>query len=257
MLIPIGDETNPPGIPWMTCLLIAANVLGFFQLTMPMASRPLDLRVPGASQYVDAVARQVGAPRQAVLKRVTSYDLFVFQRGGYVPARPDVLTLLSSMFLHVGFLHLLGNMIYLWIFGNNVEHRLGSIAFLLCYVATGAVATLSFAAFRSASILPLLGASGAISGVLGFYFVWFPHHKVSVLIVLFGYWKYSLEAWWVLVFYLVVDNVVPLMMASGPGGVAHSAHIGGFVAGVLAAKAIDAFGESDRSKPLRPLGRRG
>ena len=253
MLIPIGDEPNPPGIPWMTCLLIAANILVFVQLTMPMDSRPLDLRIPGASEYVDTVARQVGASRQAVLRQVTAYDLFVFQRGGYRPAKPELQPLLYSMFLHAGLLHLIGNMIYLWIFGNNVEHRLGSIAFLLCYVATGAVATLSFAAFRPGYPLPLLGASGAISGVLGFYFIWFPHHSVQVVIVLFGYWKYALEAWWVLVFYLVVDNVVPLVMGAGPGGVAHSAHLGGFVAGVVAAKLIDAVGGHEGKPPSRRL----
>jgi membrane associated rhomboid family serine protease len=146
------------------------------------------------------------------------------------------------MFLHGGFMHLFGNMLFLWIYGDNVEYRLGRWQYLLAYLFTGVAATLAFAVLAPGSLVPMVGASGAISGVLGFYFVWFPRNVVRVLLLLFPILVRVIEvpARIVLGIYLFLDNVVPMLLAgsSGGGGVAHGAHIGGFVAGVVLAWAL-------------------
>jgi hypothetical protein len=146
------------------------------------------------------------------------------------------------MFLHGGWLHLAGNMLFLYIFGDNVEHRLGSWAYLFGYLGAGIAATLFFALFVPGSQVPLIGASGAISGILGFYFVWFPRNQVKVFIFLFPLLMTHvlISARLVLGFYLLIDNLLPfLVTSSGGGGVAHGAHIGGFLAGMGLAAASD------------------
>ena len=140
------------------------------------------------------------------------------------------------MFLHGGFMHLAGNMLFLWIYGDNVEHRLGRWRYLAAYLGTGVLATLSHAVLDLGSALPMVGASGAVSGVLGFYFVWFPRNRVRLWIMLFPFFMNVVHApaRLVLGVYLVVDNLLPLLATSGAGGggVAYGAHIGGFVGGL-------------------------
>jgi hypothetical protein len=146
------------------------------------------------------------------------------------------------MFLHGGWLHLAGNMLFLYIFGDNVEYRLGSLRYLFAYLGAGAAATLFFALFVPGSQVPLIGASGAISGILGFYFVWFPRNQVKVFVFLFPLLMTHvlISARLVLGFYLLVDNLLPfLITGSQGGGVAHGAHIGGFLAGMGLAAASD------------------
>ncbi len=169
----------------------------------------------------------------AVLDRISAYDLFTY-RYGFRPAAPSLAAFFLSMFLHGGLLHLLGNMLFLWIYGDNVEHRLGRGRYLLGYLATGAAASLGHWALNPASTVPTVGASGAISGVLGFYFVFFPRNTVRVLLPFFPFFfqVVQLPARLILGLYLFVDNVVPLLITTGGGGVAYGAHIGGFVAGL-------------------------
>jgi hypothetical protein len=137
-------------------------------------------------------------------------------------------------------MHLFGNMLFLWIYGDNVERRLGSLPYLFWYLATGLVATLTHALVFSSSDVPLVGASGAISGVLGFYFLWFPRNVVRMLAFLppFLMQVFQIPARIVLGMYLLFDNLVPFLFA-GEGGVAHGAHIGGFVAGGMVAWVLD------------------
>jgi len=144
------------------------------------------------------------------------------------------------MFLHGSFMHLFGNMLFLWIYGDNVEQRLGPPVYLFAYLATGIVATLAHAIVFSSSQVPLVGASGAISGVLGFYFVLFPKNTVRMLVFLppFLMQVFVIPARWVLGMFLLVDNLLPFLLA-GEGGVAHGAHIGGFVAGAAAAWVLE------------------
>lgn len=126
-------------------------------------------------------------------------------------------------------------MLFLYIFGNNVEHRLGPLKYLCAYLFYGVAATLFFSLFVSDSNVPLIGASGAISGVMGCYFLWFPRNRIKVFVFFFPFIITTLmiPARWVLGFYLLIDNLLPfLAFGSSSAGVAHGAHIGGFLAGL-------------------------
>lgn len=201
MFLPIGDTPNPPRFTaYVNFALMGINIAIYLLVTVPMSG--------------------------------PEYELFVYQHG-FKPGAPEVSDLFFSMFLHGGFLHLAGNMLFLWIFGDNVEHRLGRLGYLLVYLFTGVVATVAFAIFARGSTIPMVGASGAISGVLGLYFLLFRHNQVKVFVFLFPFimdvWLISARL--VLAFYLVIDNLLPVFLGSS-GGVAHGAHIGGFVGGL-------------------------
>jgi len=235
-------------VPIVTYALIAANVAAFLLLNVPLDSRRADVRSPEFREYVEVMARELEGRvdvRQLVAQ-TSAYDLFSFEHG-YRPATPQLPDLFSCMFLHGSFMHLFGNMLFLWIYGDNVERRLGAFAYLLAYLATGVAATLTHALMFSSSQMPLVGASGAISGVLGFYFVWFPRNVVRMLAFLppFLLQVFEIPARWVLGMYLVIDNLLPIFVSPG-GGVAHGAHIGGFLAGGLVAWLMDRRGAEAR-----------
>jgi membrane associated rhomboid family serine protease len=251
MFLPIGDAPNPKGVPIVTYLLIAANVAAFLLLNVPLDSRRADMRSPEFREYVDVMARELEGrvDLRQLVAQTSAYDLFSFEHG-YRPAAPQLGDLFSCMFLHGSFMHLFGNMLFLWIYGDNVERRLGSFTYLLAYLATGVAATLTHALMFSSSQMPLVGASGAISGVLGFYFVWFPRNVVRMLAFLppFLLQVFEIPARWVLGMYLVIDNLLPIFVSPG-GGVAHGAHIGGFLAGGLVAWLMDRRGA--QAQPAR------
>jgi len=246
--IPIGDYPNPPKPQWVTRIIIIVNVAIHVFVAMPMENEPLDrndLKDPEKLAAIriliarttqedpDRVLRDQVAVDQW-LSRVSRYTLFT-QMYGYKPAMPTLASLFLCMFLHGGFLHIFGNMLFLWIFGDNVEYRLGPVGYLFAYLGTGVIATLSFAFLNQDSVVPLVGASGAISGVLGFYLLWFPHNQVRVLIIFFFITIIHVRALWVLGFYLIVDNLLPFLREqrlAESGGVAHAAHIGGFLGGL-------------------------
>ena len=142
------------------------------------------------------------------------------------------MTVITSMFLHGGFFHLAGNMLYLWIFGDNIEDILGKVAFVLFYLVCGTVAVFTQAIPEPDSTIPMIGASGAISGILGAYVVFFPKHKVRVASP-FGFviqiWR--LPAYVVLLFWFIFQFISSIGAGTG-GGVAFRAHIGGFIAGL-------------------------
>jgi membrane associated rhomboid family serine protease len=242
VIFPIGDSPNPDGTPLVTYLLIGANV-AVFLLTLPLGWRSPDPADPQLAEYVHLVARQTGYRLTVpeILANVSAYDMLVY-RWGYRPADPSPIGLFTSMFLHGGLMHLVGNMLFLWIYGDNVEHRVGRGRFLLYYLGTGAAATLSHAMFFPTSGLPLVGASGAISGVLGFYFLWYPHNRVHILLLFPFLVRLSVPARTLLGLYIVVENVFPFVLARGASGVAYGAHIGGFVAGLAIAHFIDRRG---------------
>jgi membrane associated rhomboid family serine protease len=240
MFLPLSDAPNPQRVPWMNYALIAANVAVFALFTLPLGVAPVDPRDPRLPAYIAAIrsALPPDVSLREALQHVTVYDLFVFDHG-FRPGAAQAIDLLTSMFLHGGFMHLFGNMLFLWIYGDNVEYRLGRFRYLVAYLATGAAATLFYAVLDPDSLLPLVGASGAISGVLGFYFLWFPRNVVRVFVFLFPILLRVIEipARIVLGAYLVIDNVLPILFTAGQpgGGVAHGAHIGGFVAGLAGA----------------------
>ncbi len=146
---------------------------------------------------------------------------------------PPTMTVFTSMFLHGSWMHLVGNMLYLWIFGNNVEDAMGHVRFVIFYLLCGIVAVLAQSLPNMASTLPMIGASGAISGVLGAYLLLYPHARVLVLIPLGFYTQLvHLPAMAVLGFWFVLQLISTALSDPQAGGVAFGAHIGGFVAGM-------------------------
>ena len=244
MFLPLGDTPNPkPYIPWVNWGLIGLNVAIYLLVSLPLSFQAIDPGNPALLEYLRAIQPELphpGAVRQ-LLAQLSNYDLFVFAHG-FKPGAPELFDLFFSMFLHGGFLHLAGNMLFLWIYGDNVEHRLGRFGYLLVYLATGVAATVAFGVFAGGSMIPMVGASGAISGVLGLYFLLFPRNQVKVFVFLFPIFfdMVLLPARWVLGFYLLADNLLPVLLGAG-GGVAYGAHIGGFLAGLLVAWAGERF----------------
>jgi membrane associated rhomboid family serine protease len=208
MVMPLRDLNPSRTFPFVNLLLIAANVLVFFyELSLG----------PGLDRFLMQAAF---IPRE-------------YLAPGNVGA--DTRSIMLSMFMHGGWMHLIGNMLYLWIFGDNIEDRFGHLRYLVFYIACGWVATLAHAHLNPASGVPAIGASGAISGVLGAYLVLFPHARVLSLIPLGFYTRIAempallvLGLWFVLQFFSGVVSI-----GDTGGGVAWWAHIGGFVAGMV------------------------
>ena len=215
-MFPIGDDRVSGGPPAIVTLgLVVLNVLVFlFEASQP----------PGALQsFIQAWGV---VPREYAL----GHDI-----APLIPL-PFWSTLITSMFLHGGWMHLGGNMLYLWIFGDNLEKTMGQARFLVFYLACGIAAGLAHILFSGGSSVPTVGASGAISGVLGGYLVLFPRNRVRVLtrggIV-------SLPAIAVLGFWIVIqliNGLGSLAVRTETGGVAYMAHVGGFIAGIVLVK---------------------
>ncbi len=169
---------------------------------------------------------------------LTGGDAFILS-WSFIPARflsnpaGEFITIFSAMFMHAGWIHLLGNMLYLWIFGDNVEDRVGHFKFLLFYLACGIAATFAQFILSASSNIPNLGASGAIAGVLGAYLLLFPRGKVMML---FFRIITPVPAWVALGFWIVlqlISGAGSLATAGQTGGVAYMAHIGGFITGMI------------------------
>jgi membrane associated rhomboid family serine protease len=204
-MFPIGDDNSTRHrVPFVTYALVAINVAVF-------------------------------------VLELNAGDAFITE-WAFVPARfsadpaGNLATVFSAMFMHGGWLHLGGNMLYLWIFGDNVEDRFGHVKYLIFYLAAGIAATFAQYAFMPGSNVPNVGASGAIAGVLGAYILMFPHRRVNVLV---GRAVVSMPAIVVLGFWIVLQLVSGVgsiaYTDADVGGVAYMAHIGGFVAGFLMA----------------------
>jgi membrane associated rhomboid family serine protease len=150
------------------------------------------------------------------------------------PALPPGLSVATSMFLHGGVLHLLGNLVFLWIFGNNVEDATGHLRFLIFYLACGTAAAAVHIATHPASTVPMVGASGAISGVLGAYFLLHPQARIVTLVWL-GFFAQTVQipAFMFLGFWFLVQSLSWVVGGGDGGGVAFGAHVGGFIAGML------------------------
>ncbi len=167
-------------------------------------------------------------------------DPFILEWGtipNEITRGEDIHTLLSSMFLHGGFAHILGNMVFLKVFGDNVEDRLGHLRFLIFYLVTGLLASLAYVFLNSGSGIPSVGASGAISGVLGAYIVMFRSNRVAVF---FGFGVFHVPAWmmigiWAAQQFLATYASIAYTEQTDGGGIAYAAHAGGFVAGVILA----------------------
>ncbi len=212
-MIPLRDD-NPTSItPYVTYAIIAAAVLAFlWQVSL------------GEKGFEAAVVALGVIPATLLGGESLPPSLYLV---------PPTATLFTSMFLHGGLLHLAGNMLYLWIFGNNVEDSMGHVRFVIFYVLCGLAAAFAQALPNPDSAIPMIGASGAISGVLGAYLLLFPRAHVLVLIPL-GFFAHMvrLPAMVVLGFWFVLQLISSALADSGQGGVAFGAHVGGFVAGM-------------------------
>jgi membrane associated rhomboid family serine protease len=219
-MLPIHDEnpTHRPAV--VTAFVIAACVAAFLWLvTLP----------PGE---IDWAIASLGAVPLVIRGEATV--------APYVSGLPSQASLLTSLFLHAGLLHLGGNMLYLWVFGNNVEDRLGHLRFLAFYLLAGVAATGVHVALVPDSDVPVVGASGAISGVLGAYVLLFPLARVRVLVPPFFWWTFRLPAW----LFIGLWFVYQALLAAGDvgigaaqrwedgAGIAWDAHVAGFLAGV-------------------------
>ena len=238
MFLPIGDTPNQPGYsPWMTWLLIAANVAVYLLITVPLSTQGVDLNDPQVREFIRLMAPTLpeGMSVRQFISQISAYDIFTFMHG-YKPGAPSVADLFTAMFLHGGLLHLFGNMLFLWIYGDNIEYRLGRAGYLAAYLFTGVIATLVFAFFAGDSLTPMVGASGAISGVLGMYFILYPKNRIKVFVLLFPFFMNTIlvPARLVLAFFIIIDNLLPWLVGAS-SGVAHGAHIGGFFAGLAIA----------------------
>lgn len=233
MLFPIGDAPNPKGVPYMTYGLMAANIAIYVLVTLPLSAVAPDPNDPAFADYLRTIAPalQGQGALDLLLRRLTQYDLFVFTHG-FRPAEPALTDLFFSLFLHASAMHLAGNMLFLWIYGDNVEHRMGPARYLLAYLATGIAASVVHALAAWGSDIPTIGASGAISGVLGFYFIWFPRNQIRLLWLFPFMQVFTVPARIVLGFYLIADNLLPFLFSARGIGVAYGAHIGGFLSGL-------------------------
>ena len=204
-MIPLRDVIPSRTTPYVTIGLIAVNALVFlYEMTL-------------------------GDPR---LEEFIIYF-------GLVPAAFSWVAVLTSMFLHGGFLHVGGNMLFLWIFGDNVEDRMGLGRFLVFYLLCGAAAALAQTAMSPDSVVPMVGASGAVAGIMGAYFVLYPHSRIVTLIPLFVFFHVMevpalvfLGLWFVLQFISGVGSIAAATGGEPAGGIAFWAHVAGFVAGV-------------------------
>ncbi len=251
MVIPIHDVNPLRRTPWVTYTLIAINVLA---LLLTPASPATVAGSPSPAALCKQAAfydRYAAIPRELVGGRpprlVPTGQVAVGPHGpGCVVARPSyrknpALSVLFSMFLHAGWLHLLGNMLFLLIFGNNIEDRLRPAGYLLFYLACGYVAAYGFAAANPGSVQPLIGASGAISGILGAYLVLYPRARVWSLVPFLFFIPLRIPAWLVLGLWFVLQWAYSAgIVASGTGSVAYLAHVFGFVFGALVGLALRA-----------------
>ena len=242
MVIPVHDDNPTRRAPVVTWLLLAINVVVFLL-------SPVVTHVVGSSQ-LQQECRQIAffdhyaaKPDELLHNRQLPVGATgeVARTGGHAGCvvtspppyeKKPFVSVLTAMFLHGGWLHLLGNMLFLFVFGNNVEDRLGRLRYLVFYLFCGYAATYGFALWQHSSMEPLVGASGAISGVLGGYIVLFPRARVLSLLTFFFFLPIRLPAWFVLGSWFVLQYVSLRANAVGSGsGVAYLAHVIGFVLG--------------------------
>lgn len=243
MLLPLRDNNPTLRRPYVTVLLIAVNIVVFIWL----------LRQPGERQesivanygFVPKRIAQLSDPRLKVEVPVERQAAAPWGQPGAVVRKIQLaavpeqiyLSAFTAMFLHGGWLHVLGNMWFLWVFGNNVEDRLGHFVFLAFYLIGGLIATLCYAAFDPNGTSPMIGASGAVAAVLGAYAITWPFAKVKTLVFLILIFIWDLPALVVLGFWFLgqlLEAIGAMHMAANAGepGIAFWAHVGGFVAGM-------------------------
>ncbi|WP_189215639.1 MULTISPECIES: rhomboid family intramembrane serine protease [Streptomyces] len=246
MVIPVHDVNPTRRTPYVTYTLIAVNVVVFLLMPGLAGSVAGDGGLAQLCRLHAFLDHYAAVPQELIHARmpqlVPTGGTGVGPQGpGCVVGPPGydkspVLSVLSAMFLHGGWLHLLGNMLFLLIFGNNIEDRLGHVRFALFYLVCGYAATYGYALLNADSGEPLIGASGAIAGVLGAYLVLYPRARVWVLVPFLIFLPLRLPAWLVLGFWFVLQAVYSAGEGvSAAGSVAYAAHVAGFLVGMLLA----------------------
>ena len=217
-MLPIRDENpKPPGYrPYITYALILVNVLVFF--------------------WEISVTQQIweftNKSAEEILLNYGTVPVVI--TNGFVDHNYGVIgSIFSSMFLHAGVIHIGGNMLFLWIFGDNIEFKFGRGKYLALYLFWGLVAGFVHVLSDPSSQVPAIGASGAISGVLGAYLILFPNAKVVGVLLIAFFMRIRISAKWYLLFWFLYQNVFPTLVGSRGSGVAFFAHIGGFLIGLL------------------------
>src|ERR1700704_611310 len=245
MLFPIADENSDRGsTPWINYTIILINIFVFVFLQGLGSNDRFTyafFTVPGEI----ITGRDIVTPDRILIEPLTGQR--VAMPGLQPTPIPVFLTLITSMFMHGGLAHIFGNMLFLWIFGDNIEDRVGHIRYLIFYLVCGVLAglahvfsTVIFAGDSTASLLvPSLGASGAISGVLGAYILLFPTRRVTVLISWFITQVPAFVAIGLWFVFQLISGLGMLGSGSQQGGVAYAAHIGGFIAGLALIKVFE------------------
>ena len=261
-MIPIRDDNPTFSKPYVTVGLIVINCLVFL---IEVGSGKQGMQeiiwkygfVPAELVRSDAeLSREMNklAPEEPVFDPMRG--VFVVRgESPYVPVKavPAWINIFTAMFLHGGWMHLIGNMLFLWIFGNNIEDRLGHVQFVVFYLLTGLIGNLAHTLFQP-SAQPLVGASGAISGVMGGYILVHPHaHILAVLPLGFVLTTVKLPAWVFLGVYLVFQNLFPAIGGYQQSPVAYLAHIGGFVAGMALIYLFPHRKVGTYARPARPI----
>jgi membrane associated rhomboid family serine protease len=241
-VIPLRDRNPTRRTPVVTFALIGACLAAF--------AIELSISGGGGDAALEDFFRRWGAMPADITAAIQAGDF----------ASQAIVGIFTSMFLHAGFLHILGNLLFLWIFGNNVEDRLGPVVFLAFYLAGGIAAALTQVAIAPESTIPLVGASGAIAAALGAYIVLFPGARILSLVFLgFFYQLLEVPAIIVLGFWFglqLLSGVAAFGAETAQGGVAFFAHIGGFVFGLLVGLLLRIFrvGSGSRGQPVGSMG---
>jgi membrane associated rhomboid family serine protease len=224
-MFPIGDDNSDSTItPYVNYLFIAINILVFVFLQGIGSNDSFSYAFSLVPREITTGVDITGA--------VVVRDAFgdVGQVPHYATPLPVYFNFLSSMFMHGSFAHIFGNMLFLWVFGDNLENMLGHLRFAAFYIATGIAAAVAQIVMDTDSVIPMLGASGAISGVLGGYLVLFPRRRVRALIF---YFLTEVPAFIAVGIWIVYQVIAGYLTPAGTGGVAYAAHIGGFIAGLI------------------------
>ena len=266
-MIPIRDRNPTSRLPVLTLALIAANVAVFFLWQPTIGARPgeEDLFYFCHAEIPYEVTHRTNLAEGGLGARAALAEIYADPEAVQrlllqeCPGKSWLASIFVAMFLHGGLLHIAGNMLFLWVFGNNVEDRLGLLVYPLFYVMGGIAAAALQIAFDPNSAIPNLGASGAIGAVLGAYLVMFPHARVTTLVIFFFITAVEVPAWILLVawFLLQLFSGGTSLASDAQGGVAYWAHVGGFAFGAIVAWLFYRPGRGTRSSgpwdvPLRP-----
>jgi membrane associated rhomboid family serine protease len=246
-VIPISDSVRARTFPYVNVAIILANLLVFIYEVV-LSGDPISRNRSELDVFIEHWANVPACTFDAL-----GWERIEARSQICVNQPYPIVTLLTNMFMHGGWLHVAGNMLFLWIFGDNVEDAMGHLRYLVFYVLAGVIASLTHGVVDAASLTPALGASGAVFGVMGAYIVLFPRATVVVFLGFF-FVPFPLPAWVMIGLAFVMDlfrGVSSLGVETASGGTAYFAHIGGFIAGAVLVSAFMLGRRRARDRPQR------